>query len=106
MPTVKGSPDHARLITYGRHPGVQDAMQWLAYTHLPVQLQRFSEPLYVAGQFLLAQVPTDSDELTTALNTLVTAKDHAMRAGIRSDFGRPGSVPRPQEVVDPPLLEE
>jgi hypothetical protein len=77
-------------------------MAWLAYSHLPEPLQRFSAPFYGAAVDLLSAVPTDSAELTTALNKLVEAKDWAVRAGIRHDNGRPGPVPRPQEVVDPP----
>jgi hypothetical protein len=42
--------------------------------------------------------------LTTAINHLIEAKDSAVRAGIRSDTGRAGSVPRPQTLVDPPVL--
>lgn len=101
-----GTPEHASLITLGRHPDVQDAMQWLAFSHLPEALQRFSRPLYMAAQVLLAEIGKDAAELTTALNTLVTAKDHFMRAGIRSDHGRPGPVARPQTVVDPPQMSD
>ena len=52
------------------------------------------------------EIETDSPELTTALNTLIQAKDAAVRAGIKASTGRAGSVPRPQIVVDPPLFEE
>jgi hypothetical protein len=48
----------------------------------------------------------DSAELTTALNTLVTAKDWAVRAGVLADQGVPGPVPRPSEIVDPPKFGE
>lgn len=97
-----GTPEHAADLTTGRHPGVQDAMQWLAFSHLPEPLRRFTRPIYNAAQDLLRAIPNDGPELTTGLNTLVTAKDHLMRAGIRSDEGKAGSIPRPQEVVDPP----
>lgn len=105
-PGSPGTPEHASLTTLGRHPGVQDAMQWLAFSHLPEALQRFPRPIYMAAQVLLAEIGKDTAELTTALNTLVTAKDHFMRAGIRSDHGRPGPVARPQEVVDPPQMSD
>jgi len=97
-----GTPEHAADLTTGRHPGVQDAMQWLCFSHLSDQLRRFSKPFYDAGQNLIREVSADSAELTTALNALVTAKDHGVRAGIRSDQGKPGPVPRPATVVDPP----
>lgn len=97
-----GSGDHARMITFNRHPGVQTAFAWLAFTHLPTQLQGLSRPLYEAACELIRRIPNDSAELTTALNTLVETKDWMVRAGIRSDQGQPGPVPRPTEVVDPP----
>lgn len=105
MPVTEGQPgsrEHAALTTLGRHPGVQDAVQWLCFSHLPEQLQRFSRPFYEAAQTLIQEVHADSPELTTALNTLVAAKDHGVRAGIRSDYGAAGPVPRPATVVDPP----
>lgn len=98
-----GSADHAALITHGRHPGVQTAMAWLAFTHLPPALQSLSRPVYVAAMELIERIPNDSAELTTALNTIVGAKDWMVRAGIRSDTGVPGPVPRPATVVDPPV---
>jgi hypothetical protein len=97
-----GSAEHAQMITKDRHPSVQTALAWLAFSHLPPPLQDFSRPFYQSAVGLILRVPNDSVELTTALNTLVEAKDWAVRAGIRSDNGRPGPVPRPAEVVDPP----
>lgn len=97
-----GTADHARLVTFGRHPGVQTAMAWLAFTHLPETLQGLSRPLYEAGVELIRRIPNDSAELTSALNKLVETKDWFVRAGIRSDQGAPGPVPRPATVVDPP----
>jgi hypothetical protein len=101
-----GTPEHATLITEGRHPGVRDALQWLAFSHLPVRLQKFSQMFYVAAMDLIQEVRTDSPELTTALNTMIAAKDSAMRAGIKHETGRAGSVPRPQTITDPPKIEE
>lgn len=98
-----GSADHATLITHGRHPGVVTAMAWLAFSHLPPVLQSLSRPIYVAAMELLERIPNDSAELTTGMNTLVGAKDWMVRAGIHSDQGRPGPVPRPATVVDPPV---
>lgn len=97
-----GTTDHAVLITHGRHQGVQSALAWLAFGHLPPALQSLSRPVYVAAMDLIERIPTDSPELTTALNALVEAKDWMVRAGIRNDYGRPGSVARPTVVVDPP----
>lgn len=97
-----GSADHARLTTLDRHVGIQSAMAWLAFSHLPPALQSLSEPIYMAATELLDRIPTDSPELTTAMNKLVEAKDWMVRAGIRNDYGRPGPVGRPDKVVDPP----
>lgn len=101
---IFGTTDHAASIAKDRHPGVRDGLQWLTYGHLPPPLQKYSEPFYVAAVTLIAACTTDSPELTTAINGLIAAKDSAMRAGIRHDTGRAGSVPRPQTVVDPPSL--
>jgi len=99
-----GTAEHAYAITDGRHPGVRDALQWLTYAHLPEKLREFSRPFYRLAVTLITRITTDSPELTTALNAVIAAKDSAMRAGIRHDTGRAGAVPRPQEVVKPPLL--
>lgn len=101
-----GTREHAEALTKGRHPGVRDALQWLTFSHLPEALQYFSRPFYRAAVALVGQIPTDSPELTTALNKLIEAKDSAVRAGIKNDTGRAGSVPRPQTVVNPPLFGE
>lgn len=97
-----GTPGHAAHITAGRHPGVQTALAWLCFSHLPDALQSLSEPSYTAAWIMIDRIPTDSAELTSALNRLVEAKDWFMRAGIRSDEGKPGPIPRPATVVDPP----
>lgn len=99
-----GTREHADRVTAGRHPGVRDALQWLTYSHLPGQLQRYSAPFYAAGVDLVTEISQDCPELTTALNKLIEAKDWAVRAGIKDSTGRAGSVPRPQTVVDPPLV--
>lgn len=99
--TTMGTAEHAAAITKDRHPGVVTALAWLAFSHLPSRLQDFSRPFYQTAVELIIECK-DSAELTTALNTLVEAKDWAVRAGIRSDQGVPGPVPRPAEVVDPP----
>lgn len=97
-----GTPEHAANATKGRHSGIRDGLQWLAFAHLPESLQRFSRPYYTAAVDLLGAVSTDSPELTTAINCLIVAKDSAVRAGIRHDTGRAGSIPRPRAVVEPP----
>jgi hypothetical protein len=102
---VLGTREHAARQTEGRHPGVRDALQWLTFSHLPPPLRRFSQPFYVAAMDLIQEITTDSPELTTALNKLVESKDSAVRAGIKHDTGRAGSVSRPQEVVSPPMLD-
>lgn len=98
----EGTTDHAFAMTSGRHPGVRDGLQWLTYGHLPQPLQRFSKPFYRAACEMIIAIQTDSPELTTSINRLIEAKDSAVRAGIRHDTGRAGSVARPQTVVDLP----
>lgn len=99
-----GTPEHAAEVTDGRHPGIKDGLQWLTFSHLPIPLRRFSEPFYDAAVHLIKRVTTDSPELTTAVNGLIAAKDSAVRAGIRHNTGRAGSIPRPQAVTEPPSL--
>jgi hypothetical protein len=79
-------------------------MAWLAFSHLPANLQAYSRPFYEAGMALLWVVSTDSAELTTSLNKLKEGKDEAVRAGVLAETGRPGPVPRPATIVDPPML--
>lgn len=102
--TVLGTREHAAMIADNRHPAVKDALQWLTFAHLPEALQNYSRPFYVAAVELITTV-RDSPDLVPALIKLIEAKDWAVRAGIRSDTGRAGSVPRPREVVRPPLFE-
>lgn len=102
---IFGTREHANLVAGDRHPGIRDGLQWLTYAHLPPTLRPYSEPCYRAAVALLWSVATDSPELTTAINKLIEAKDSAVRAGIRDTTGRAGSVPRPQELVDPPTLD-
>lgn len=100
-----GTNEDALQRTEGRHPGTRDALLWLAYGHLPQALRPYSEPFYGAAAALIKAIPDDCPELTTALNGLVSAKDAAVRAGIRStQQGRAGSIPRPAHVVDPPAF--
>lgn len=100
---VLGTREHADALTRGRHPGVHDALQWLTFAHLPEALQNYSRPFYQTAAELVTIV-SDSPELMTALNKLIEAKDSAVRAGIKTDTGRAGSVPRPQAVTLPPKL--
>jgi hypothetical protein len=102
--TILGTPENAAYYSEGRHPGVRDALQWLTFGHLPEGLRRFSRPFYQLAVDLLDEIRVDSPELTTALNKIIEAKDSAVRAGIKADTGRAGSVPRPQTVVDPPVF--
>lgn len=101
-----GSAAHAEQVAHGRHPAVRDALQWLTFAHLPKPLQRFSQPFYAAACEIVETITTDSPELTTAINRIIEAKDSAVRAGIRHDTGKAGSVARPQEVTQPPTLSD
>lgn len=101
--TVLGTREHAAAVTEGRHPAVKDALQWLTFSHLPVALQNYSRPFYQTAVELITTIK-DSADLTHALTGLIGSKDWAVRAGIRSDQGRAGSVPRPDHVVNPPLF--
>jgi hypothetical protein len=100
---VLGTAEHATAVTEGRHPAVRDALQWLTFAHLPEALRRYCRPFYQTAVELIV-CTGDGPELTHALNGLITAKDWAVRAGIRSDTGRAGSVPRPSTVTAPPHL--
>lgn len=99
-----GTPEHAAQITEDRHPGVQTALAWLCFSHLPPALRDYSRPFYETAADLIVVIDRDSAELTIALNKLVEAKDWAVRAGIRAAQGKPGPVPRPQTIVDPPTF--
>lgn len=101
--TRLGTREHALAVTDGRVATVRDALQWLTFAHLPEALQNYSRPFYQTAVEIILTV-TDSPELTHTLNGIIEAKDWAVRAGIRSDTGRAGSVPRPQEVVQPPVF--
>lgn len=101
-----GTAEHAAAVTDGRHPGIRDGLQWLTYAHLPESLRVYASPFYSAAVFVISAIPTDSPELTTAINGLIAAKDSAVRAGIRHDTGRAGSIPRPPTVVNPPQLAD
>jgi hypothetical protein len=98
LPDNLGTRQHAERLTRGRHPGVRDALQWLTFSHLPEALQNYSRPFYQTAAELVTIIE-DSPELTTALNKLIEAKDSAVRAGIKTDTGRAGSVPRPKTYV-------
>lgn len=102
--TVLGTREHAAMITDGRFLAIKDALQWLTFAHLPEALQNYSRPFYVAAVELVQSI-RDSPDLVQALLRLIDAKDWAVRAGIRSDTGRAGSVPRPREIVKPPMFE-
>lgn len=101
---ILGTAEHAARLTEGRHPGVVTAMAWLAFSHLPEELRAYARPFYQTGAELVTSIRSDSAELTTTLNTLVEAKDWAVRAGIRDIHGKPGPVPRPVTVVNPPMF--
>lgn len=103
--TILGTREHAEHLTKGRHPAVRDALQWLTFAHLPEALQNYSRPFYQTAVEMITAT-RDCPELIHALNGLIEAKDWAVRAGIRSDTGRAGSVPRPSTVVLPPTFNE
>lgn len=102
--TVLGTREHAAALTKLRFPAVRDALQWLTFAHLPEALQNYARPFYQTAVEIITSV-NDCPELTHTLNGLIEAKDWAVRAGIRNDTGRAGSVPRPSTVVAPPLFE-
>lgn len=99
-----GSPEQASEYTEGRHPGTRNALQWLCFSHLPAALRPFAAPFFNAAIGIIGEVKVDSPELTTSLNTLIAAKDHAVRAGVRAVQGHAGPHPRPATIVDPPQL--
>lgn len=102
--TILGTREHAEALTKLRLPAVRDALQWLTFAHLPEALQNYARPFYQTAVEAISNT-NDCPELIHVLNRLIEAKDWAVRAGIRNDTGRAGSVPRPQTVVNPPLFE-
>lgn len=67
----------------GRHPGVTAAARWLdVNVALPAHLQVVAQVFARAAMDLLYAVPSDGPELTSALNALTQAKDHAVRAAL------------------------
>ena len=94
--SVPGTAEYASSFTETRDQRVHDALQWLTYAHLPESLRQFSAPFFAVAVDLITNIRTDSDELVGALHKLIEAKDSAMRAGIRHQTGRAGSVPRPK----------
>jgi hypothetical protein len=103
---LMGTREHAAMSAAMRGPEIRSALQWLTFAHLPEALQKYSRPFYDAACALLEEIPLDVPELKAALDKLIEAKDAGVRAGIHAQQGRPGSVPRPQEIVDPPVLPE
>jgi hypothetical protein len=101
--TILGTREHAEHLTKLRFPAVRDALQWLTFAHLPEALQNYSRPYYQTAVELVTTIK-DCPELVQSLHALISSKDWAVRAGIRSDTGRAGSVSRPQTVVAPPLF--
>lgn len=75
-----GSREHAALLTEGRNGETQQAMQWLAFTHLPHGLIVYARPFYATAIALLAELP-DSRRLTYALSRLRRARAAALVAG-------------------------
>lgn len=59
-------------------------LQFFAYSHLPEQLQKVSEPFGTLAERLVAELP-QNPERTVALRKLLEAKDCAVRALIYKD---------------------
>lgn len=67
----------------GRHPGITAAARWLDVNPgLPPELQAVAQLFARSAMDLLDAVPIDGPELTSALNALTQAKDHAVRAAL------------------------
>lgn len=58
-------------------------LQFFKYEHLPVQLQKTSEPFCVLAKWVFENLPS-SAERTVALRKLLEAKDCAVRAALPS----------------------
>lgn len=56
-------------------------LQFFAYTHLPINLQRVSQPFFELAENLVESLPRNP-ERTVALRKLLEAKDCAVRAAI------------------------
>lgn len=82
-----GSREHAALLTEGRNGETQQAMQWLAFTHLPYRVIPYARPFYATGVALITEIP-DSRHLTRALGALRRARNCALMAGAWHNFTR------------------
>jgi hypothetical protein len=71
----------------GRHPGVIAAARWLDVNpSLPPELMVVARVFTRAALDLLDAVAIDGPELTSALNGLTQAKDHAVRAALAGQW--------------------
>jgi hypothetical protein len=76
-----GATLRAILLQTDRHTAVEEAAQWLVPNpNLTGRAKDISEEFAEFAAWLLQAIEKDSPQLTHALNDLVSAKDHAVRA--------------------------
>lgn len=63
-------------------PAYERVLQYFTYDHLPPPLQLVSEPFAALAHTLMGLLPDNHAEVTTALRTLLEAKDCAVRAAL------------------------
>jgi len=69
---------HEQVI--GRHAAIQAKIQYFNSEHLPPDLAEVSRIFEATALRMLELVPVDDPELTLALDSLLLAKDRAVRA--------------------------
>ncbi len=80
-PHREGTREHIERAVSGRHPGTIGVARHFAYTHLPTELQGFSQPCYRVAMVMIRDLP-DGPELTAGLRKLLEAKDCFVRAAL------------------------
>lgn len=70
------------------NPAIQHIIQFFAYEHLPVHLQKISKPFHDLAWDLTGLCP-ENPELSVALRKLLESKDAAVRAVVAGELKFP-----------------
>lgn len=76
-----GSREYLESLVRNRHPGTKHLIKLFAWSHLPEDLQRVSQPAGLLACEMVT-VLSDGPELTTGLRKLLEAKDCFARAAL------------------------
>jgi len=71
-----------KSLLEGRHRAVADAARWLDSSHLPLHLRVVAQVFEDAASNFLHLCKAEDPQVTHAINSLVRAKDCAVRAKI------------------------